>query len=289
VGVDNLNSYYSPQLKRDRLAQLAGLPGFRFEQLDVCDLPALQALFDREPPRAVVHLAAQAGVRHSLENPFAYQKANGEGFLHAIELARRHGAEHFVYASSSSVYGGNTKLPFSESDAVDRPVSLYAATKRANELVAHCYHHLYGLPCSGLRFFTVYGPWGRPDMALCIFTKAILLGRPIDVFNYGKMVRNFTYIDDAVQGLLLTLDAPRGCEVYNIGNDRAETLLDFIAAIERSVGRRAQKNLLPLQPGDVAETVADIDKLRRLGFEPSTSIASGVGSFVAWYREYYKL
>jgi UDP-glucuronate 4-epimerase len=288
VALDNLNDYYDPRLKRARLAILQRDPHFHFEPLDLCDLGGLSALFERFPVRRIVHLAAQAGVRYSIDNPFAYQKSNNEGFLNIIELARRRKVENFVYASSSSVYGGNTKLPFAESDPVDTPVSLYAATKRSNELVAHCYSHLFGLPSSGLRFFTVYGPWGRPDMALCIFTKSILEGRPLDVYNHGQMVRNFTYVDDAVQGVLCTLDSPAPYELYNVGNDRAETLLDFIAAIERAVGRVAVKNLLPLQPGDVPRTVADISKLRRLGFEPSTGISIGIGNFVSWYREYFK-
>jgi UDP-glucuronate 4-epimerase len=257
--------------------------------LDLCDYGQLKQLFEQSSFGKVCHLAAQAGVRHSINNPFAYQKSNSEGFLNVIELARRNNVAQFVYASSSSVYGGNTDLPFSETDRVDRPISLYAATKRSNELVAHCYSHLYGMNCSGLRFFTVYGPWGRPDMALFIFTQAILADRPIDVYNHGDMRRDFTYISDIVKGVLLVLDTPKSYEVYNLGNDKAEGLLDFIAAIERCLGKGARKNFLPLQPGDVPETVADISKIRALGFSPTTDIVEGVGKFIEWYREYYRL
>ncbi len=289
LGIDNISEYYDPQLKRARVAQLEQARGFTFVQADICDYDTLQALFDAHAVDTVCHLAAQAGVRYSLEHPFAYQKANNEGFLNVIELARRHRVRNFVYASSSSVYGGSKELPFREDDRADCPVSLYAATKRSNELVAHCYSHLYGIPCSGLRFFTVYGPWGRPDMALFIFTKAILEGRPIDVYNHGNMVRNFTYVDDIVQGVMLTLDTPVACEVYNVGNDRAEHLLDFISAVEKALGREAKKRLLPMQPGDVPETVADISRIRALGYNPRTNIDTGVGAFVKWYREYYKV
>jgi UDP-glucuronate 4-epimerase len=228
-------------------------------------------------------------VRYSIQNPFAYQKSNNEGFLNVIELARSRTVANFVYASSSSVYGASRRLPFAEDDPADRPISLYAATKRANELVAHCYSHLYGLPCSGLRFFTVYGPWGRPDMALFIFTRAILEGRPIDVYNHGRMRRNFTYVDDVVKGVLLTIDHPAPCEIYNIGNSRAESLMDFIEALERCLGRKAERNMMPMQAGDVAETVADIGRIRALGYEPTTDISEGIGAFVAWYREYYRV
>jgi len=287
IGLDNINDYYDPQLKRRRLAELHEYDTFDFEQLDLCDFEGLTRMFERSRPTRICHLAAQAGVRHSIEHPFVYQKSNNEGFLNMMEFARHHAVDNFVYASSSSVYGGSTDLPFSESGRVDRPISLYAATKRANELVAHCYSHLYGIPTSGLRFFTVYGPWGRPDMALFIFTKAILEGRTIDVYNHGNMRRNFTYIDDIVKGVLLTLDTPVRYELYNIGNARAENLLDFISAIERATGGQAHKNFLPLQPGDVPETVADISKIRSLGYEPSTNIDEGVNAFVAWYRGYY--
>jgi UDP-glucuronate 4-epimerase len=287
VGLDNINDYYDPTLKRARLARLDGSSGWRFAQLDLCDMDGMRALFDTYKPRRIVHLAAQAGVRYSIENPFAYQRSNCEGFLNIIELARRTELEHFVYASSSSVYGGSTRLPFSEDDPCGSPISLYAATKRSNELTAHCYSHLYGLQTSGLRFFTVYGPWGRPDMALFIFTKAILEGRTIDVYNNGHMRRNFTYVDDIVQGVLKVLDSPVAGGVYNIGNSRAEYLLDFIEAIERHTGNVSARNYLPMQAGDVPETVADISRIRTLGYEPVTNIDEGIARFVAWYRDYY--
>jgi UDP-glucuronate 4-epimerase len=287
VGIDNLNEYYDPALKESRLDILKSHERFHFERLDICDREGLHALFVKHPITRICHLAAQAGVRYSLTDPYAYQRSNNEGFLNVIELARHHKVDNFVYASSSSVYGGNTALPFSEADRVDSPISLYAATKRSNELVAHCYSHLFGLPCSGLRFFTVYGPWGRPDMALFLFTKALLDGRPIDVYNKGNMRRNFTYIDDVVAGVLLVLDKPVPYEIYNIGNSRAENLMDFIGVLERVVGRTARKNYLPLQPGDVPETIADIEKARALGFKPSTNIDTGIAEFVQWYREYY--
>jgi len=287
VGVDNINEYYDPSLKRARLARLAGRTGFLFEQLDICDHGRMRALVEGRGVRRICHLAAQAGVRYSLDHPFAYEKSNGEGFLSVIECARRVRVDNFVYASSSSVYGANTKLPFSETDPVDNPISLYAATKKANELVAHCYSRLYGVPCSGLRFFTVYGPWGRPDMALFIFTKRILDGAPIDVYNNGDMKRNFTYVDDIVKGVIAALDSPVACEIYNIGNNRAELLMDFIATIETAIGKKAVLNYLPMQPGDVPATVADIAKISRLGYAPSTDIAEGIPKFVAWYREYY--
>jgi UDP-glucuronate 4-epimerase len=287
VGIDNVCDYYDPALKRARLDRLKDFTRFHFYEADICDYSFLTSLFQQHPITKVCHLAAQAGVRYSLTNPFAYQKSNNEGFLNVIECARHHHVENFVYASSSSVYGANTKMPFSESDRVDTPVSLYAATKRSNELVAHCYSHLYELPCSGLRFFTVYGPWGRPDMALFIFTRAILEGKPIDVYNNGNMRRNFTYIDDIVKGVVLTLNAPAAYEIYNIGNSRAENLLDFIHEIERNCDKKAEMNFLPMQPGDVPETVADITKLKKLGYDPATNIDEGVKRFVEWYRGYY--
>jgi UDP-glucuronate 4-epimerase len=287
VGIDNLNTYYDPLLKEARLAVLKQREGFHFYKTDICDYDALVSIASRYRFRAVCHLAAQAGVRYSLTHPFAYQKSNNEGFLCLIELARHHGVENFVYASSSSVYGGNTKLPFSESDRVDSPISLYAATKRSNELTAHCYSHLFGLNCSGLRFFTVYGPWGRPDMALFKFTKAILAGDPIEVYNQGKMTRNFTYIDDIVQGVCLTLANPVRNDIYNIGNSRAEDLLDFIHEIEKVCGKKAAITYLPLQAGDVPATVADIAKLAQLGYAPKTNIDVGIRNFIAWYRGYY--
>jgi UDP-glucuronate 4-epimerase len=287
VGTDNVNDYYDQALKRSRLAILAKRPGFTLYEYDLCDLARMAPLFEKHKITRICHLAAQAGVRYSITNPFVYQKSNSEGFLNIIELARQNNVENFVYASSSSVYGGNTKLPFSEADRCDNPVSLYAATKRANELVANCYSHLYRLPCSGLRFFTVYGPWGRPDMALFLFTRSILEGRAIDVYNNGNMRRNFTYIDDIVKGVLIALDTIIPCEIYNIGNNRAESLMDFIAAIEHSLGKKAKKNFLPMQPGDVPETIADIEKLRLLGYEPSTNIDIGIPRFVEWYQKYY--
>ncbi|HMD69514.1 MAG TPA: NAD-dependent epimerase/dehydratase family protein [Chitinivibrionales bacterium] len=289
LGVDNVNSYYDPSLKEARLKILLGTKGFEFHRLDICEFDGLKEIVARRRPETICHLAAQAGVRYSITNPFAYQKANNEGFLNIIEIARNSAIKNFVYASSSSVYGGNTKLPFAESDRVDSPISLYAATKRSNELTAHCYSHLYGILCSGLRFFTVYGPWGRPDMALFIFTKAIIEGRPIDVFNEGRMKRNFTYIDDIVDGVLLALAHPVPYEIYNIGNSRAENLMDFITAIERKVGKKAVVRLKPMQPGDVPATVADIDKLSKLGYCPKTNISEGIGKFVEWYRQYYRV
>lgn len=288
LGIDIINDYYDPALKRARLARLEGKPGWRFELVDICDYERLRALCDECGVDRICHLAAQAGVRYSITNPFAYQKANNEGFQSVIEVARHRSVANFVYASSSSVYGGSKQLPFSETDRADRPISLYAATKRANELVAHCYSHLYQLPCSGLRFFTVYGPWGRPDMALFIFTRAILEGRPIDVYNGGNMRRNFTYVDDIVQGVLLTLDNAVAYEIYNVGNSRAEELMDFIGAIESTLGMTARKNMMPMQAGDVPETVADISRLQRLGYNPRTNVPEGVARFVQWYRDYYR-
>jgi UDP-glucuronate 4-epimerase len=306
VGLDNLNDYYDPQLKHDRLARLAPHPRFRFVRLDVADRPAIERLFADEGFERVVHLAAQAGVRYSLLNPHAYVDSNVVGFMNILEGCRHARVGHLVYASSSSVYGGNTKMPFSEHDSVDHPVSMYAATKKANELMAHTYSHLYGLPTTGLRFFTVYGPWGRPDMALFLFTRAMLEGRPIDVFNHGRMRRDFTYIDDIVEGVVRTLDRVAASDpgfdathpdpgrssapyrVFNIGNHDPVELMDFIEAIEQALGRRAVKNFLPLQDGDVPATFAETAELRAwTGFAPATSVADGVARFVAWYREYY--
>lgn len=288
VGIDSLNDYYDPSLKAARLRELEQEKNFTFFKLDLCDLIGLTELFNRFDFDRICHLAAQAGVRYSLTNPFAYQKSNNEGFLNVIELARKNQVRNFVYASSSSVYGSNTKLPFSEDDRTDTPISIYAATKKANELVAHCYSHLFNIPCSGLRFFTVYGPWGRPDMALFLFTKAILAGEPIEVYNEGRMKRNFTYIDDIVEGVVIALNNPVPYEIFNIGNSRAEELMDFIREIEKNVGKKAIIKYLPMQPGDVVATVADIEKLRRLGYEPKTNIDAGIRSFVGWYRDYYK-
>ncbi len=306
VGLDNLNDYYDVQLKNDRLAQLEPQPGFRFVQADVADRPRMAQLFGAEQFDRVVHLAAQAGVRYSLRNPHAYVDSNLVGFVNILEGCRHQRVQHLVYASSSSVYGGNTKMPFAEHDPVDHPVSLYAATKKANELMAHTYSHLYGLPTTGLRFFTVYGPWGRPDMALFLFTKAILEERPIEVYNFGDMQRDFTYVDDVVDGVVRTLDRPPAPDpsfdadapdpstshapyrVFNIGNRNPVPLLEFIGCIERSLGRTAQKTLLPLQAGDVLATFADTDALKDwVDFLPSTPIEQGVARFVDWYRRYY--
>ncbi len=307
VGLDNLNDYYDVNLKHSRLSRLTPSKNFSFVKLDVADRDGIAGLFAGEKFDRVIHLAAQAGVRYSLQNPHAYIESNVVGFTNILEGCRHTKVQHLVYASSSSVYGGNTKMPFSEHDSVDHPVSLYAATKKANELMAHTYSHLYGLPTTGLRFFTVYGPWGRPDMALFLFTKAILEGRAIDVFNHGNMRRDFTFVDDIVEGVIRVLDrvatpdatydavkadpatsnAPY--RVFNIGNNNPVPLLDFIACIEKELGKTAQKNLLPLQDGDVPETYANTDALNHwVGFVPGTTIESGVARFVAWYRDYYK-
>ena len=292
VGIDNLSSYYSVELKQARLAELAGSRAFRFERLDIADAVALAALFDREKPEAVLHLAAQAGVRYSLENPGSYIQANLVGFANILEGCRQHRPRHLVYASSSSVYGANTKLPWSEADNVDRPVSLYAATKKSNELMAHAYSHLYGFPSTGLRFFTVYGPWGRPDMSPMLFATAIMEGRPIQVFNHGDMQRDFTYVDDIVEGTLRVLDRPAPgtppCEVFNIGNHQAVGLLDYIAAMERALDHEAVLEMKPMQPGDVKATYADTSKLAAaVGFAPATPLAAGLERFAAWFKRYY--
>ena len=308
VGLDNLNDYYDVQLKLDRLARLQGHPSFRFVKMDVADRSGMQALFEEGRFDRVIHLAAQAGVRYSLQNPQAYIDSNVVGFMNVLEGCRHTKVQHLVYASSSSVYGGNTKMPFSERDSVDHPVSMYAATKKANELMAHTYSHLFGLPTTGLRFFTVYGPWGRPDMALFLFTKAILENRAIDVFNHGQMRRDFTYVDDIVEGVIRVTDriaegdpgyasdqpdpgtshAP--FRVFNIGNHQPVPLMDFIGCIERALGKTAEKNLMPLQDGDVPATYADVDALKSwVGFAPATSIETGIGRFVEWYRAYYKV
>lgn len=307
VGIDNLTPYYDVRLKEARLTHLIGRERFTFLRLDLADRSGMDTAFRNVQPQRVVHLAAQAGVRYSLTNPHAYVESNLVGFLHILEGCRATQVEHLVYASSSSVYGANTKMPFSVHDNVDHPVSLYAASKKANELMAHTYSHLYQLPTTGLRFFTVYGPWGRPDMALFLFTRAILAGEPIDVFNYGKMRRDFTYIDDIVEGVVRVLDTvPRPnpswsglvpdpgtsrapYRIYNIGNNQPIELLHFIEVLESCLGRKAEKRLLPLQAGDVPETYADVDDLiRDVGFRPSTSIHAGIARFVAWYRDYYQ-
>jgi UDP-glucuronate 4-epimerase len=294
VAIDNLNDYYDVRLKEARLDQLRAYPGFVLAKLDVADRDSILALVDsRRELRSIIHLAAQAGVRYSLENPYAYVDANVMGTLVMFEAARRiDGLTGITYASSSSVYGANREQPFSVEDRVDQPVSLYAATKRSCELLAHTYSHLYGLPATGLRFFTVYGPWGRPDMAAYLFTSAILAGRPIKVFNHGRMARDFTYIDDIVAGTIAAHDRPQADgvrhRIYNLGNHRPEKLLDFIAVIERALGRTARKELLPLQPGDVPESFADITASRRdLGFDPKTTIEVGLARFVEWYKAYH--
>ena len=305
VGLDNLNSYYDPALKQARLDRLVA-PGWSFHRLDLADGEAIGALFASIKPRAVVHLAAQAGVRYSLDNPAAYIQANLVGLGHILEGCRHHGVEHLVYASSSSVYGGNKAMPFAEGQPVNHPVSLYAATKKANELMAHTYSHLYGLPATGLRFFTVYGPWGRPDMAPMLFAKAILAGEPIKVFNNGQMRRDFTYIDDIVTGVVACLDRPATADpsfdaaspdpatswaphrVFNIGNAQPTELLHFIGVLEGALGRQAIQDLQPMQPGDVVATAADTSLLEAwVGFKPSTPIAVGVERFARWYREFY--
>ena len=299
AGLDNLNAYYDVQLKRDRLAQLEGRAGFGFHELDLSDHEGVEGLFSSFKPTSVIHLAAQAGVRYSIENPRAYTTSNVDGFLSILEACRHHRVDHLIYASSSSVYGTNKKVPFKEDDPVCEPVSLYAATKRANELMARTYSHLYGIRASGLRFFTVYGPWGRPDMAPYIFTKAISEGRPIKVFNHGRMKRDFTYIDDITTAILGLIDVPpalRDAEgeacvphtIYNIGNHTPIELERFIAAIEAAVGQRAEKVMLPMQPGDVPITYADVEKLTAAtGFEPDTTIEDGIAKFVDWYRDYH--
>src|SRR5271168_4064402 len=296
VGIDNVNSYYDPALKEARLAVLRQFTNFTFHRIDLVDRKAVGDIFRGGDFGPVVHLAAQAGVRYSLENPHAYLDANLSGFLNVLEGCRHRNTGHLIFASSSSVYGANTLLPFSVHDNVDHPISLYAATKKSNELMAHAYSHLYGLPSTGLRFFTVYGPWGRPDMAMFIFTRAILAGEPIKVFNEGRMARDFTYIDDVVAGTIAAHDRPPTAaegvphRIYNLGNHRPEKLLEFIAVLERELGRTAQKQFLPLQPGDVPESFADIEASRRdLGFEPTTTIEVGLSQFVQWYKQHYQV
>jgi UDP-glucuronate 4-epimerase len=295
VGIDNLNDYYDVSLKQSRLSRLLDLDGFTFHPLDCANRDDMTALFEREKPRRVIHLAAQAGVRYSLKNPHAYINANISGFLNVLEGCRQHTVEHLVFASSSSVYGGNTEMPSSTAHRVDRPLSLYAATKRSNELMAYSYSSLYRIPTTGLRFFTVYGPWGRPDMVMFLFTRAILADEPIDVYNHGKMRRDFTYVDDIVEGVLRVVErspAPGDDgvphNIYNIGHNDPVCLSDLIDLLERLLGRPAKRNLLPMQPGDVAASWADIDDLvRHVGYKPRTPIEVGVGHFVDWYREYY--
>ena len=308
VGVDNLNDYYDVSLKKARLARIQDHERFTEERVDIADREAMERVFREHRPQRVVNLAAQAGVRYSLENPAAYIDTNLVGFGNILEGCRHNGVEHLVYASSSSVYGANEEMPFSVHHNVDHPLSLYAASKKANELMAHTYSHLYRLPTTGLRFFTVYGPWGRPDMALFMFTQKILAGEPIDVFNYGNHRRDFTYIDDIVEGVIRTLDRPaepnpewNGAQpdsatsaapyrLYNIGAHRPVELMHYIEVLEQNLGKKAEKNLLPLQPGDVPDTYADVEDLRAdTGYEPTTSVEEGVASFVAWYRDYYQV
>jgi UDP-glucuronate 4-epimerase len=308
VGIDNLNAYYDPKLKRDRIAEIASREGFHFETLDLVDANGLEALFQRHHFPFVVHLAAQAGVRYSLENPRAYVDSNLVGMMQILELCRHHQVKHLLYASSSSVYGANRSQPFDVQQNVDHPISIYAATKKANELMAHSYSHLFRIPTTGLRFFTVYGPWGRPDMALYKFTEAIFQGKPIDVYNHGLMERDFTYVDDVVEAMVRMVDRPAEpnlqwdgerpdpatsnapYRVYNIGNNRPVKLAEFIQQIERAAGRKAVQRMVPMQPGDVLSTFANIDDLQRdFGFSPSTTIDQGIERFVAWYRQYHRI
>jgi UDP-glucuronate 4-epimerase len=307
IGIDNLNEYYDVKLKQDRLELLKSLGWNAFHHIDVADREGAARIFEECHPRIVIHMAAQAGVRYSLENPSAYVDSNLVGFSNLLESCRQHRVDHLVFASSSSVYGANTRVPFSEHDNVDHPLSLYAATKKANELMAHAYAHLFGLPCTGLRFFTVYGPWGRPDMALFLFCRAILAGQPIKVFNSGNMSRDFTYIDDIVEAAIRVAQQPaepdstwsgaapnpaRSCapyRIFNIGNGKPESLLKYIEAIEESLGRKAQKQFLPMQPGDVPNTFADTSALEKAtGFKPATPISQGVRQFVQWYKNRYR-
>jgi UDP-glucuronate 4-epimerase len=306
VGIDNHNDYYDPALKEARLARFAGHPNYTHLRIDLADRQAIDQAFKKHKPRRVVNLAAQAGVRYSIENPYAYIDSNIVGFAHILEGCRQHGVDHLVYASSSSVYGANTAMPFSVHQNVDHPLSLYAASKKANELMAHTYSNLYNLPTTGLRFFTVYGPWGRPDMALFKFTKAIIDGEPIQVFNYGKHRRDFTYVDDVVEGVIRALDRPAPSNkawdgdypdpgtsrapwrVYNVGNNSPVQLLDYISAIEKALGKTAQKELLPLQAGDVPDTFADVqDLVVQFDYKPVTAVKEGIDRFVSWYRDYF--
>jgi len=306
VGIDNINDYYDPNIKLGRLDMLREFDTFTFEKMDISDKEAMENLFKAHQFDAVINLAAQAGVRYSLENPHVYMESNIVGFLNVLEGVRHHKINHLVYASSSSVYGANTLQPFSEHHNIDHPVSLYAASKKANELMAHSYSHLYNMKTTGLRFFTVYGPWGRPDMALFLFAKGILEGKPINIFNNGDMIRDFTYIDDIVEGIVRVMDKPpsgnpdwdgdkpdpatsyTNYRVFNIGNNSPVKLMDFVEAIENAVGKKAIKNFMPMQPGDVPSTCADVSELEKeVGFKPATSIQQGIDNFVAWYREYF--
>ena len=289
-GIDNLNDYYDPNLKNDRLGQLLSFENFKFDQIDITNNNSLLSAFKEFKPEKVVNLAAQAGVRYSLENPYAYVNTNIVGFSNLIELCRRYNVEGFIYASSSSVYGGNQKIPFSVDDRVDNPLSLYAATKKSNELIANSYSNLFGLHTTGLRYFTVYGPWGRPDMAMYIFTRKIYAGKPIQVFNHGKMKRDFTYIDDIVSGTRAAIQNNYPCEIFNLGNHRSENLMDVVGLIENNLGIKAEIDFLPMQPGDVPERFADISKTtEKLGFEPTVNTDQGVENFVNWYKEYHSV
>lgn len=307
IGMDNLNDYYDVELKRARLARLQNYTNFKFIKLDIANRTEIADFFSKDPPQRVAHLAAQAGVRYSITNPHSYVDSNIVGFLNILEGCRHHQVEHLVYASSSSVYGANTRMPFSVRDNVDHPVSLYAASKKANELMAHTYSHLYNMPTTGLRFFTVYGPWGRPDMSPILFAKNITEGKPINVFNFGNHRRDFTYIDDIVTGVTKVLDCPAKpnthwlsdhpdpgtstapYRVYNIGNNTPVHLMDFIQALEEAIGKKAEKNFLPMQPGDVPDTYADVsDLMAEFDYKPNTPIKEGVNAFVAWYQAYYK-
>jgi len=309
VGLDNLNDYYDVTLKKARLARFADMPGYTHIHADLADRAAMEKAFAEHKPQRVIHLAAQAGVRYAAENPHVYTSSNVIGFLHVLEGCRHHGVEHLVFASTSSVYGANTAMPFSEHKSAEHPLTLYAATKKANEQMAHSYAHLYGIPSTGLRFFTVYGPWGRPDMALFLFTRAILAGEPIRVFNHGKHKRSFTYVDDIVEGVIRTLDKvppiderwdsnqpdPASSSVapyrlFNIGNERPVELLQYIEVLESNLGRKAIMEMLPLQPGDVPDTEADVtDLIQTVGYRPQVSVETGVANFVRWYREYYRV
>jgi UDP-glucuronate 4-epimerase len=308
IGIDNHNDYYDPKIKDERLKLLKKFSNYHHYKIDLCDQENLSTVFKKYKIKKVVNLAAQAGVRYSMKNPLAYIKSNIVGFAHILECCRLYDIEHLVYASTSSVYGANTKMPFSEHDSANHPLSVYAASKKSNELMAHAYSHLYQLPTTGLRFFTVYGPWGRPDMALFKFTKAILEGKPIDVFNYGKHTRDFTYIDDIVNGIIKTLDnsadsnldwnsrepdpasSKSPWKIYNIGNNKSMQLMDYIYALEKALGKKAKINFLPLQPGDVPDTFANVDNLiKKFNYKPSTLVAEGITNFVEWYKNYYRI
>ena len=289
LGIDNINNYYDPNLKQARLEELNSFKNFKYEKIDIANKESLAKSFQSFMPNKVVNLAAQAGVRYSIENPYIYMETNIVGFLNIIELCRHNNIEGLVYASSSSVYGSNKRIPFSVSDRVDSPISLYAASKKSNELIAHAYSHLYGLRTTGLRFFTVYGPWGRPDMAMLIFTRKILAGKPIPVFNNGNMKRDFTYIDDITAGTRKAIDKNYKCEVFNLGNHESEQLMDVISLIEQTLGKKATIDFMPMQPGDVPESFADIDHSQdKLGFYPKTSIVEGIPKLVEWYKSYYQ-